>query len=200
MEFLQGGELFDRIVGRGSFSEKDAAITVRSLASALAAIHENNIIHRDIKPENVVYRSQDPDAAPVIVDFGFGVKAAPEASNKANCIFHDKTARFALGTPGYIAPESYSHYVYLNKSDTWSLGIITYIILVGFPPFDNKDRLLKERTLRGKFYPLQTEPWAHISNEAKHLVSQLICVNPSDRLDAQQVRMCVRSCHIYLYI
>ena len=187
MEFLAGGELFDRIVNRGSFSEKDAALTVHSLTSALSSIHQHCIIHRDLKPENVVYRSQDANAAPVIVDFGFAAKGTPEAGKPRNCIFHDKNARMALGTPGYIAPESYSHNVYLDKSDMWSLGIIVYIILVGFPPFDNKDRLLKERTLRGKFYPLNTGPWAHISPEAKDLVSSLMCVNPNERLDAQQV-------------
>jgi len=187
MEFLAGGELFDRIVNRGSFSEKDAAKTVHTLTSALASIHQHSIIHRDLKPENIVYRSQDANAVPVIVDFGFAVKGVPEAGSPRNCIFHDKNARMALGTPGYIAPESYSHNVYLDKSDMWSLGIIVYIILVGFPPFDNKDRLLKERTLRGKFYPLNTGPWAHISPEAKDLVSKLVCVNPNERFDAQQV-------------
>jgi serine/threonine protein kinase len=187
MEFLAGGELFERIVNLGSFSEKEAAHTIHALVSALDNLHKHHIIHRDLKPENVVFRSKDINAAPVIVDFGFAVIGTPESSNPRHCLYHDKNARIALGTPGYIAPESYSHSIYLNKSDMWSLGIICYIILVGFPPFDSKDQFLKERTLRGKFYPLNSEPWGHISAEAKDLVSRLICVNPAERFDAQQV-------------
>jgi serine/threonine protein kinase len=192
MEFLGGGELYDRIVSAGSFSEKKAARTICSLASALNTIHSKNIIHRDIKPENIVYRSTDDNAAPVLVDFGFGVRGNPTPgntpSNHINSVmFHDKGSKHALGTLGYIAPESYSHQVYMNKSDIWSLGVVTYIILVGFPPFDNKDRLLKERTVRGKYYPLNTTPWDHISSDAKDLVRHLLDGSPNDRYDAIQI-------------
>ena len=187
MEYLSGGELFDRIVSRGTFSEKDAAVTIHALASALFCFHEKGIIHRDIKPENVVYRNVSSNSTPVIVDFGFGIRGTPDKLNPNNCFFHDKEARMALGTPGYIAPESYSHFLYLNKSDVWSLGIIAYIILAGFPPFDNKDPLLKERTLRGKFYPLHTQPWDHISDGAKDFVTKLMCVDPNVRYSAGEV-------------
>ena len=75
LEYLGGKELFDRIVDKGYYTEKEAATTIAVLAGALSLLHSKSIIHRDLKPENIVYRSADGDADPVIVDFGFAIIA-----------------------------------------------------------------------------------------------------------------------------
>ena len=75
----------------------------------------------------------------------------------------------------------------MDKSDIWALGVITYTILVGFPPFDSKDRQLSLRTRRGKYYPLSSDPWKDVSAEAKDLVARMLTVNPEQRPSAAQV-------------
>ena len=100
---------------------------------------------------------------------------------------HRGHKNYAVGTPGYIAPESYESYVYMNKSDVWALGVITYIILVGFPPFNNKDKNLERRTCTGNFYPLSSPQWSHISDEAKSFVANMLRVDPNERPNATQL-------------
>jgi serine/threonine protein kinase/Ca2+-binding EF-hand superfamily protein len=186
LEFLSGHELFDRIASKGSYSERDAAQTVARLATSLDLLHKNRILHRDLKPENIVYRTDADDADPVIVDFGFGL-TADKTTASGCCYYQDPHGRDPLGTHGYIAPESYESCVYMDKSDIWALGVITYTILVGFPPLDSKDKQLSLRTRKGKYYPLTSEPWKDVSDEAKDLVSKMLTVNPEERPSAAQV-------------
>lgn len=186
LEYLAGKELFDRIVDKGHFSERDAALTIASLAKALSLLHSKCIMHRDLKPENIVYRSAAPDADPVIVDFGFA-KIGDEKMPDGSCYSEDPNAFTPLGTHGYISPESYERCLYSSKSDIWALGCITYTILVGFPPFDSKDRQLSLRTRRGKYYPLSSSPWKDISEDAKDLVRRMLCVDRHERLSADEI-------------
>ena len=186
LEYLAGKELFDRIVDKGYYTEQEAAMTIAVLARALSLLHSKHIIHRDLKPENIVYRSADAIADPVIVDFGFAIMAnnlAPDGT----CYHEDVNAFTPLGTHGYISPESYESCLYTSKSDMWALGVMTYTILVGFPPFDSKDKQLSLRTRRGKYYPLNSPPWKGISDEAKDLVDKMLCVDVVERLSADQV-------------
>ena len=143
-------------------------------------------MHRDLKPENIVYRSTSPDADPVIVDFGFA-KIGNEVMPDGSCYFEDPDAFTPLGTHGYISPESYERCLYSTKSDIWALGCITYTILVGFPPFDSKDKQLSLRTRRGKYYPLSSSPWKDISEDAKDLVRRMLCVDRHERLSADEI-------------
>jgi calcium/calmodulin-dependent protein kinase I len=186
MEHLSGHELFDRIVDKGCYSERDAAQTLANLATSLDLLHRNHILHRDLKPENIVYRTGADDADAVIVDFGFGL-VANKTTSSGSSYFQDPNGREPLGTHGYIAPESYESCIYMDKSDIWALGVITYTILVGFPPFDSKDRQLSLRTRRGKYYPLSSDPWKDVSAEAKDLVARMLTVNPEQRPSAAQV-------------
>jgi serine/threonine protein kinase len=186
LEFLSGHELFDRIVDKGHYSERDAAQTIASLAGGLDVLHRNRILHRDLKPENIVYRTSNENADPVIVDFGFG-KVASHQTSQGIYYYQDTNATEPLGTHGYISPESYESCVYMDKSDVWALGVILYTVLVGFPPFDSRDRQLSLRTRRGKFYPLSSDPWKDVSNEAKDLVQKLLTIDPEIRLSAAQI-------------
>jgi calcium/calmodulin-dependent protein kinase I len=94
MEIMTGGELFDRIVEKESYSEQEAVDTIRPIIDALHYCHEMGIVHRDLKPENLLYETKDDGSIIKISDFGLARFVAPE------CF-----ATTACGTPGYVAPE-----------------------------------------------------------------------------------------------
>jgi calcium/calmodulin-dependent protein kinase I len=136
MELVTGGELFDRIVDSGHFSEKDAAETSHKLISAIKYMHAQGVVHRDLKPENMLMTDSTKDAEVKITDFGLS-KINDERSTlmKTPC-----------GTPGYIAPEMLHLKGYGSEVDLWSAGVIVYILLCGFPPFyaDNDAQLFTQ--------------------------------------------------------
>lgn len=117
MEEMSGGELFDRIVEKEKYSEKEASLVVEKLARALLYCHAKGIAHRDLKPENLLYQSTDPDAEIKIADFGL-----------AKLVKGDSLMQTACGTPGYVAPEILEGRPYGAEVDMWSLGVITYIL------------------------------------------------------------------------
>merc|ERR1719473_480421 len=174
MELMEGGELFDRIVDIGHFTEKDATGTVYKLLDALKFMHDKGIAHRDLKPENMLMTGKGPDAVCKITDFGLGK------------FFDQQTElmKTPCGTPGYIAPEVLHMKGYDKQCDVWSLGVIVYILLCGFPPFyaDN-DAQLFERIKKGKYEFLRPY-WDPISSTAKDFINLLLQVNPKKRLDA----------------
>lgn len=117
MEEMSGGELFDRIVEKEKYSEKEASNVVKKLAAALLYCHAQGIAHRDLKPENLLYQSTAEDAEIKIADFGL-----------AKLIKGDSLMQTACGTPGYVAPEILEGRPYGPEVDLWSLGVITYIL------------------------------------------------------------------------
>ncbi|XP_022780460.1 calcium/calmodulin-dependent protein kinase type IV-like [Stylophora pistillata] len=121
LEFVEGGELFERIVERGYYSEKDAADAVRQICDALAYIHKHKIIHRDLKPENLLYANKKEDSALKIADFGLSKMLYGEQCNTAT----------VCGTPGYCAPEVLKGNPYDTKVDMWAVGVIAYILECG---------------------------------------------------------------------
>ena len=177
LEFMRGGELFDRIMDMPDFTEKDARDCTRCMLEALSFLHERRIVHRDLKPENLLLVS-DEDARLIIkvADFGFAKKCTA-----VNC------CRTLCGTPGYMAPEIMEMYpAYDCPSDIWSVGCILFLLLGSYFPFDDEDTTegqVFERTRNGiyNFYP---EFWSNISKGAKDLVSMLLTVNPNKRISA----------------
>lgn len=117
MEEMSGGELFDRIVEKEKYTEKEASGVVHKLAAALLYCHQSGIAHRDLKPENLLYQSSDEDAEIKIADFGL-----------AKLIKTDSLMQTACGTPGYVAPEILEGKPYGCEVDMWSLGVIAYIL------------------------------------------------------------------------
>jgi serine/threonine protein kinase len=142
MELVTGGELFDRIVERGQYTERDAADVIATLCDALNHMHAHNVVHRDLKPENILLSDKSPDAPLKVADFGL----ARVVSNK-------DLMRTACGTPGYVAPEVLRNQGYEGGAiDMWSTGVILYILLCGFPPFHEEELpALFDQILRAKF-------------------------------------------------
>jgi len=170
MELVTGGELFDRIVEKGSYSEKDAADLIKQVLSAVAYMHEEGVVHRDLKPENLLYYSPDADSKIMISDFG--LSKMEESGVMAT----------ACGTPGYVAPEVLAQKPYGKAVDVWSIGVISYILLCGYPPFyDENDANLFAQILKGEF-EFDSPYWDDISEEAKDFIRSLMCVNVEHRL------------------
>ncbi|XP_072137156.1 calcium/calmodulin-dependent protein kinase type IV [Mobula birostris] len=176
LELVTGGELFDRIVERGYYSEKDAADVVRQILEAVAYLHQNGIVHRDLKPENLLYASPAPDALLKIADFGLSKIVEEQVTMKTVC-----------GTPGYCAPEILRGHAYGPEVDMWSVGVVTYILLCGFEPFydERGDQFMYKRILNCD-YDFVSPWWDEVSHNAKDLVRKLILLDPKKRLTTYQ--------------
>lgn len=131
MELCSGGELFDRIVSKGQYSEKDAAALVRTMVSVVAHCHHMGVMHRDLKPENFLLESSGEQAPLKCTDFGLSVYIKPGQR------LHD-----VVGSAFYIAPEVLDR-DYGPEADIWSCGIILFVLLSGAPPFwgESEDEL-----------------------------------------------------------
>ncbi|CAD8205468.1 unnamed protein product [Paramecium pentaurelia] len=173
-ELCTGGELFDKIRAEGSFSEKKAAEIMKQILSAVNYCHEQKIVHRDLKPENLLYESEEENSLLKIIDFDTSKEFVP--NQKLNQ---------KLGTPYYIAPEILKKQ-YDEKCDLWSCGVILYILLCGYPPFDgkNEDKIM-EKISQG-VYSFDSQEWEDVSIEAKNYIRKLLELDPSKRLNAQQ--------------
>ncbi|CAD7001627.1 unnamed protein product [Ceratitis capitata] len=135
---VTGGELFDRIVEKGSYTEKDASGLIRQILEAVDYMHEQGVVHRDLKPENLLYYSADDGSKIMISDFG--LSKMEDSGIMAT----------ACGTPGYVAPEVLAQKPYGKAVDVWSIGVISYILLCGYPPFyDENDANLFAQILKG---------------------------------------------------
>jgi calcium-dependent protein kinase len=170
-EFCDGGELFDKIVEKGQLNETDAAGIMKQLLSAVSYIHGNQIVHRDLKPENILLDTKKNNIIKII---DWGTARFFEKNKKMNRI---------SGTPYYIAPEVLLE-KYDEKCDVWSCGVIMYILLCGYPPFnaDNDNEIMNKIKI-GKF-SFPEEEWNHISSEAKDMISKMLTYKPSERLSA----------------
>ncbi|CDQ57975.1 unnamed protein product [Oncorhynchus mykiss] len=149
MELATGGELFDRIIARGSFTERDATRVLQMVLDGVKYLHTLGITHRDLKPENLLYYHPGADSKIMITDFGLAStrKKGDECLMKTTC-----------GTPEYIAPEILVRKPYTNAVDMWALGVISYILLSGTMPFEDDNRMrLYRQILKGK-YSFSGEP------------------------------------------
>ena len=127
MDICKGGELFDDIVNRGKFPEKDAAILLRQVIATINYMHTHNIVHRDLKPENILLELNKDYMMCKLIDFGTAKIQAP-----------GEVLKERIGTPYYIAPEILSQQ-YDNKCDMWSIGVIAFVLLSGVKPFNGSN-------------------------------------------------------------
>ncbi|XP_078462924.1 serine/threonine-protein kinase H1 homolog [Lampetra fluviatilis] len=193
MELATGGELFDRILARGSFTERDAARALSMLLEGARYLHALGIAHRDLRPENLLYYHPGADSRLFITDFGLaGNVRAGQGHGQGQGRGHEEdglgpSVRTACGTPEYTPPEVLSRRgAFTQAVDMWAIGVISYILLSGTMPFEEetKSRLFRA-ILRGK-YSYIGEPWPSVSNVAKDFVDGLLKVEPTERLSAAQ--------------
>ncbi|CAI5740362.1 unnamed protein product [Peronospora destructor] len=176
-EFVGGGELFDRIVEKTFYTEKEARDLVKILIQAIQYCHAQNVVHRDLKPENLLLMSADDDASIKLADFGF---AKTVTKNESELVT-------TCGTPGYVAPEILEGASYGKPVDIWSIGVITYILLAGYPPFhDDSQPVLFKKIRKGKYY-YDSPYWDNVSTDAKEFISKMLVVNPNDRATAEDL-------------
>ncbi|XP_058047358.1 calcium/calmodulin-dependent protein kinase type 1D isoform X1 [Ahaetulla prasina] len=175
MQLVSGGELFDRIVEKGFYTEKDASTLIRQVLDAVYYLHRMGIVHRDLKPENLLYYSQDEDSKIMISDFGLSKMEGKGAVMSTAC-----------GTPGYVAPEVLAQKPYSKAVDCWSIGVIAYILLCGYPPFyDENDSKLFEQILKAE-YEFDSPYWDDISESAKDFIRNLMEKDPNKRYTCEQ--------------
>uniref|UniRef100_A0A8V5HAP5 Uncharacterized protein n=1 Tax=Melopsittacus undulatus TaxID=13146 RepID=A0A8V5HAP5_MELUD len=175
MQLVSGGELFDRIVEKGFYTERDASALIRQILDAVKYLHDMGIVHRDLKPENLLYYSMDEDSKIMISDFGL--------SKIEGC---GSVMSTACGTPGYVAPEVLAQKPYSKAVDCWSIGVIAYILLCGYPPFyDENDAKLFEQILRAE-YEFDSPYWDDISDSAKDFIQHLMEKDPCKRFTCEQ--------------
>jgi len=175
MELVTGGELFDEIVRIGKYSEPEAAKIVHKILVAIEYLHQLGIAHRDLKPENLLLSDRTKNAKIMISDFGLSK------------IFNDdEVMKTACGTPGYVAPEVLVRKGYGREVDLWSLGVITYILLSGYPPFYDQNNVeLFKQIMAGK-YEFDRPWWDNISEKAKNFIRHLLVLDPKVRYTAEQ--------------
>ncbi|XP_054987460.1 serine/threonine-protein kinase DCLK1 isoform X2 [Sorex araneus] len=177
MELVKGGDLFDAITSTNKYTERDASGMLYNLASAIKYLHSLNIVHRDIKPENLlVYEHQDGSKSLKLGDFGLATIV-------------DGPLYTVCGTPTYVAPEIIAETGYGLKVDIWAAGVITYILLCGFPPFrgsGDDQEVLFDQILMGQV-DFPSPYWDNVSDSAKELITMMLLVNVDQRFSAMQV-------------
>jgi calcium-dependent protein kinase len=174
-ELLKGGELFDRIVKKGALSENQAANYMLQMVSAVVHMHSLHIVHRDLKPENILFESRKDDASLKIIDFG-----------TCRNFIKNSPMQERIGSSYYMAPEVITGN-YSEKCDIWSLGVILYILLAGFPPFSGAtDREILLNVVRGNL-KFDSKCWANVSPEAIQLIKKMLTTKQVDRPTAAQV-------------
>lgn len=181
MECMEGGELFSRIQVRGdqAFTEREASEIMRDIGTAIQYLHNMNIAHRDIKPENLLYTRKEDTGVLKLTDFGFAKETSLHNPLQTPCY-----------TPYYVAPEVLGPEKYDKSCDMWSLGVIMYILLCGFPPFySNTGQAISpgmKRRIRMGQYEFPKPEWAEVSEEAKQLINQLLKTDPNERMTIEQ--------------
>ncbi|KAG7494949.1 calcium/calmodulin-dependent protein kinase type 1-like [Solea senegalensis] len=201
MQLVSGGELFDRIVEKGFYTERDASQLIHQILDAVKYLHDMGIVHRDLKvsrretetthlthsiftlvcvslclqPENLLYYSMDEDSKIMISDFGLSKIEGSGSVMSTAC-----------GTPGYVAPEVLAQKPYSKAVDCWSIGVISYILLCGYPPFyDENDAKLFEQILKAE-YEFDSPYWDDISDSAKDFICHLMEKDPQKRYTCEQ--------------
>ncbi|CAH8583957.1 unnamed protein product [Schistosoma guineensis] len=174
LELVEGGELFNRIVDLGQLNESDSKFFFLQMVIAVKYLHDHGITHRDLKPENILLTSKANRCLIKVTDFGVS-KLVDEGT----------MLRTFCGTPDYLAPEVLKTAgcgTYTCVIDVWSLGVILYICLVGYPPFtkQRQDFDLETQIING-LYDFPKMFWHGISEEAINLIKHMLVVNPVDR-------------------
>ncbi|XP_035996497.1 calcium/calmodulin-dependent protein kinase type II subunit beta isoform X1 [Fundulus heteroclitus] len=202
-DLVTGGELFEDIVAREYYSEADASHCIQQILEAVLHCHQMGVVHRDLKPENLLLASKCKNAAVKLADFGLAIEVQGE-----------QQAWFGFaGTPGYLSPEVLRKEAYGKPVDIWAcgkllfvssrcrlpvlqlitqkdvylcVGVILYILLVGYPPFWDEDQHKLYQQIKAGAYDFPSPEWDTVTPEAKNLINQMLTINPAKRITAQE--------------
>ncbi|XP_031243667.1 serine/threonine-protein kinase 33 isoform X2 [Mastomys coucha] len=185
MELCEYGELKEVLDQKGHFSENETRLIIQSLASAIAYLHNKDIVHRDLKLENIMVKSSfiddnnEVNLNIKVTDFGLAVQKHGSRS--------EGMMQTTCGTPIYMAPEVINAHDYSQQCDIWSIGVIMYILLCGEPPFmANSEEKLYELIKKGELR-FEDPIWDSISDSAKNALKQLMKVDPAHRITAKEL-------------
>jgi calcium/calmodulin-dependent protein kinase I len=179
MEYMAGGDVFDNIVKMTSYTEKDARDLTVKLLKAVSSIHRAGIAHRDIKPQNLLLSSKENNASIKIGDFGF-----------ARRVHTPESLTTRVGTPTYVAPEILKNIPHDQRADLWSIGVVVFVLLVGYPPFlEEKQSDLFAKIRAGDWNFVEMD-WANISLDAKALIKGLLVTDPKERWSLEESLRC----------
>ncbi|CAF0812898.1 unnamed protein product [Adineta steineri] len=186
MECMDGGELFNRIRQREDkpYTEREAANIILMIAKAVAHLHHMDMAHRDLKPENLLFTDKTDNAILKLTDFGF----AKEGNNE------QRPLNTPCYTPYYVAPEILSNDKYDKACDVWSMGVIMYILLCGYPPFFSThggaiSAGMKTKIKAGE-YQFPKAEWKNVSQEAKTIIQKMLTVDPATRVTIDWILKC----------
>jgi len=178
-EMCYGGELFDKIVdnaekGRQCLSEDETVTIIHSLLEAVSYLHKNDICHRDIKPENILFEKKGDVASIRLIDFGLSIRHRSG----------QKPLSSMVGTSYYMAPQVLEG-SYDKSCDIWSIGVMTYVMLTGRPPFNgpNDDAIFNK--IKAAELDFNSPVWDEISEAAKDFIRCLVKTDPLARWNAE---------------
>ncbi|KAK5815304.1 kinase-like domain-containing protein [Linnemannia elongata] len=169
-ELAPDGELFDQIIDKQKFTESEARHIFRQVLYGVKYLHDRGVVHRDLKPENILVMDKEKMTVKVS-DFGLAKMIGDQEFHNTVC-----------GTPSYVAPEVISRGAYGKGVDMWSLGVVLYICLCGFPPFSDDLAPPNLRTqVMNSMYTFPSPYWDDVSDEAVDLIQVLLAQNTEDR-------------------
>eukprot|EP01105_Mastigella_eilhardi_P026129 TRINITY_DN7394_c0_g1_i1.p1 TRINITY_DN7394_c0_g1~~TRINITY_DN7394_c0_g1_i1.p1 ORF type:complete len:322 (+),score=74.45 TRINITY_DN7394_c0_g1_i1:62-1027(+) len=173
-KFMGGGDLFNKVIGRGHFTERDAAKVMKQILEGIAYLHSKGICHRDLKPENILCSDEQNDFVVVISDFGF-----------SKLFGRGELMQTACGTLQYAAPEIFSSHKYTQACDMWTVGVICYVLLTGCFPFDGTYDDILGKISKADYCKTNLAHLA-ITPDATDFMDKLLMVNPMTRMTAMQ--------------
>ncbi|XP_071736581.1 calcium-dependent protein kinase 9-like [Rutidosis leptorrhynchoides] len=192
MEYCEGGELYDKMVSKGRYSEKIAAQILSSIMKVVCYLHAMGVMHRDLKPENFMLSKRGAlGSLPCFADYSllkaidFGLSAYTNKGIFASLF--SKLNQEKVGTAFYVAPEVLRRQPYGKEIDIWSAGVILYMLLTGVPPFygDNDKEIFQHILSRN--LDMTNYPWPNISASARNLVENMLSFDPKKRPTANDV-------------
>ncbi|OQR82902.1 calcium/calmodulin-dependent protein kinase [Achlya hypogyna] len=177
-EFMEGGELFERLVAKTYYTQRDAKEVIATLLRAIKYCHDSGIAHRDLKPENILLASPTDDSTIKLGDFGLAISHNNSQSMTTRC-----------GSPIYTAPEilDMSTTAYGKECDIWSIGVITFMLLSGSPPFYDTNLADLYTQIKAAKYHFDPYYWGHVSEDAKHFIGRMLVVDPAQRATADEL-------------
>jgi len=172
-ECCEGGELYFRLQKRGVYTNNDAADATRQMLRAVGYLHSHRIVHRDLKLENFLYESEDAAAPLKLIDFGFAKVWDPSTLMMASC-----------GSIAYVSPDVLQGSGYTNKCDLWSLGVVVWMLLTGYPPFHGEEKEMRRKIKACEADWNHKSRWKTVPQVAVDFIKTLLQKDPALRPDA----------------